>query len=153
MRGNYADPLLSLKIFSTKKGGLPAVRFIPTVAEIQNSNMIRTYLSELIKEMRLAAADLTKAADGLEKLVHFAGNGASNSVPPKSSRAKNRGIQTLEELERRAIRQALEQTDGNQSEAARLLGVGRDQFRYRMAKHRLGNDIVEVKNRKNLPRR
>jgi DNA-binding NtrC family response regulator len=101
--------------------------------------MIRTYLSESIKEMRLAAAELTKAAAGLEKLVHFAGNAAGNSVPVKASLGKTSRIQTLEELERRAMQQALEQTDGNQSEAARLLGVGRDQFRYRMAKYKLTN--------------
>lgn len=110
-------------------------------------HMIRTFLSELIKEMRLAAAELTKAADGLEKLVHFAGNGTGKPAPLKGSREKASGIETMEELERRAIQQALEQTNGNQSEAARLLGVGRDQFRYRMARHKLGNaSLAERKN-------
>ena len=40
----------------------------------------------------------------------------------------------LEELERELVRQALERTRGNQTHAARLLGVTRDQIRYRLRK-------------------
>lgn len=42
---------------------------------------------------------------------------------------------SLDELEGSMIRQALERTDGNQSEAARLLGLTRAKLRYRMQKH------------------
>jgi transcriptional regulator with PAS, ATPase and Fis domain len=42
---------------------------------------------------------------------------------------------TLEEAERRLIREALERSGGNQSKAARELGVSRDTLRYRMKKH------------------
>jgi DNA-binding NtrC family response regulator len=42
---------------------------------------------------------------------------------------------TLEEAEYRLIRRALEAADGNVSEAARRLGIGRTALRYRMKKH------------------
>jgi DNA-binding NtrC family response regulator len=41
------------------------------------------------------------------------------------------------DVERRYIEQALERTDGNQTEAAELLGISRDQLRYRMEKYGL----------------
>ena len=40
----------------------------------------------------------------------------------------------LDELERDMLRQALERADGNRSQAARLLGMKRDQIRYRIQK-------------------
>jgi len=41
----------------------------------------------------------------------------------------------LEEVERELIRQALELTDGNVTEAARKLNIGREALRYRIQKH------------------
>jgi len=43
----------------------------------------------------------------------------------------------LEDVETRLIRQALERTAGNRSRAARLLGLTRDTFLYRLKKYRL----------------
>jgi len=44
---------------------------------------------------------------------------------------------SLDEQEARSIQQALTATSGNQSQAARLLGIGRDALRYKMKKHGL----------------
>ena len=44
---------------------------------------------------------------------------------------------TLVEFERQAIAQALESSGGNQTEAARRLGIGTDALRYRLKKHNL----------------
>lgn len=44
---------------------------------------------------------------------------------------------SLEDHERTIIQQALETSNGNQSQAARLLRIGRDALRYKMKKHRL----------------
>ncbi len=44
----------------------------------------------------------------------------------------------FEELERDLVRQALERARGNQTRAARLLGMTRDQIRYRIRKFALG---------------
>ena len=41
------------------------------------------------------------------------------------------------DLERRYIEQAMERTNGNQTEAARLLSISRDQLRYRLEKYGL----------------
>jgi DNA-binding NtrC family response regulator len=50
----------------------------------------------------------------------------------------------LEEVERTLIEQALEQTQGNVSAAARLLSIGREAMRYRMAKFGLGGESVTM---------
>jgi transcriptional regulator with PAS, ATPase and Fis domain len=44
----------------------------------------------------------------------------------------------LEDVERKLIREALERASGNQSKAARLLGISRDTLRYRLKKHGMG---------------
>jgi DNA-binding NtrC family response regulator len=46
-------------------------------------------------------------------------------------------VGSLEEQERRLIVQALETAGGNQSQAARLLRVGRDALRYKLRKHNI----------------
>jgi transcriptional regulator with PAS, ATPase and Fis domain len=47
-----------------------------------------------------------------------------------------------ETIERVAIEEAIRFADGNVSEAARLLGLGRGALRYRMSRHRLGPDDI-----------
>jgi len=44
----------------------------------------------------------------------------------------------LEDVERKLIREAMERSNGNQSQAARLLGISRDTLRYRLKKHGMG---------------
>jgi len=51
------------------------------------------------------------------------------------------GAMTLEEMERRAILQALEQARHNQVQAAKLLGISRDTLRYRMKKFGMLDDV------------
>jgi DNA-binding NtrC family response regulator len=43
----------------------------------------------------------------------------------------------LDDVERKLIRDALDRSSGNQSQAARLLGISRDTLRYRLKKHGL----------------
>jgi two-component system response regulator AtoC len=49
----------------------------------------------------------------------------------------------LEDVEREFVRQALEATHGNQTQAARLLGLTRDELRYRAKKFDLGHGAPE----------
>jgi len=49
----------------------------------------------------------------------------------------------LEDVERELVRQALERSKGNQTRAARLLGITRDQLRYRVEKFDLGPSAAE----------
>jgi DNA-binding NtrC family response regulator len=62
-------------------------------------------------------------------------------APPPASAPRpamaDAAIQTLPRMERDSLVRALEQTAGNVSRAARLLGISRDTMRYRMAKHGL----------------
>jgi DNA-binding NtrC family response regulator len=44
---------------------------------------------------------------------------------------------SLDDHEKHVLEDALHRTDGNQSEAARMLKVSRDKVRYKMAKHGL----------------
>jgi DNA-binding NtrC family response regulator len=54
-------------------------------------------------------------------------------VPP----VEEQGL-VLDDVERRLIAEAMERATGNQSKAARLLGVSRDTLRYRLKKHGMG---------------
>ena len=54
-------------------------------------------------------------------------------VPP----VQQEGL-VLDDVERRLIAEAMERSSGNQSKAARLLGVSRDTLRYRLKKHGMG---------------
>jgi DNA-binding NtrC family response regulator len=47
------------------------------------------------------------------------------------------GFATLEDQERQLIMRAMQSAGGNQSEAARLLRIGRDALRYKLKKHNL----------------
>ena len=57
----------------------------------------------------------------------------TRSVSPTQFKLPAEGV-NLEELERQLLVQALERARGNQSQAAQLLGINRDQVRYRMEK-------------------
>ncbi|HEX3281051.1 MAG TPA: sigma-54 dependent transcriptional regulator [Pyrinomonadaceae bacterium] len=59
------------------------------------------------------------SADGMQQGNHF-------RLPPK-------GV-SLDEVEMSLVRQAIERSEGNQTKAAELLGISRDQLRYRLKK-------------------
>jgi two-component system NtrC family response regulator/two-component system response regulator HydG len=44
---------------------------------------------------------------------------------------------SIQEMEKKLLKEALQRTGGNISEASRLLKVTRNTFRYRMAKHQI----------------
>ena len=60
-------------------------------------------------------------------------NTLSRSVPTTAFRLPNDGV-NLEEVERQLLVQALDRTGGNQTRAGALLGINRDQVRYRIEK-------------------
>jgi transcriptional regulator with PAS, ATPase and Fis domain len=57
----------------------------------------------------------------------------TRSVNPAQFRLPPEGV-NLEEVERQLLTQALERASGNQTHAAQLLGINRDQVRYRIEK-------------------
>ncbi len=68
-----------------------------------------------------------------------------NSLPDKlvhldsRSEAEGEGSSRLEEQERQLVMEALREAGGNQSEAARQLGIGRDALRYKMKRFDLSS--------------
>jgi len=67
-------------------------------------------------------------------LSEEAGRAAPSAVVPAASEQPDG---SLADHERRLVFNALEQANGNQSEAARALGIGRDALRYKMKKYGL----------------
>ncbi len=72
---------------------------------------------------------LESASPAMTTFTAGAGAGASQG---------GTGVGTLEEQERILIVRALQAANGNQSQAARLLRIGRDALRYKLKKHNLG---------------
>ena len=64
--------------------------------------------------------------------------GAAAARRPEKSAAVPQDGLVLEDAERKLIQEALERSSGNQSRAARLLGISRDTLRYRLKKHNMG---------------
>mgnify|MGYP001773752683 CR=1 FL=1 len=64
-------------------------------------------------------------------LLDTAHLGLRPTAPPSLFRLPPEGID-LEKLEEQLILQALEMAQGNKTQAARLLGLSRDAFRYRL---------------------
>jgi transcriptional regulator with PAS, ATPase and Fis domain len=63
----------------------------------------------------------------------LAGSAGDAGVTPDQIRLPRHGV-SLEDVEMSLVRQALEQSRGNQTKAAELLDISRDQLRYRMKK-------------------
>lgn len=70
---------------------------------------------------------------------HIEFSGASGTGRTGQTQDAGGGI-SLYEMEKRALIQALEKSDNNQSEAARLLKISRDTLRYRLKKYRIFTD-------------
>ena len=67
---------------------------------------------------------------------------ASTGPPVPAFQLPESGV-VLEDVEREFVRQALELTQGNQTRAARLLGLTRDELRYRVKKFGLNHKAEE----------
>jgi DNA-binding NtrC family response regulator len=63
---------------------------------------------------------------------------SESAVAASASPDDQAGLGTLEDQERMLIVRALEACQGNQSQAARMLRIGRDALRYKLKKHNLG---------------
>ena len=70
------------------------------------------------------------------------------TTPVTSGFSLPQGGVNLESLERDLLVQALQRAHGNQTQAAQLLGMNRDQIRYRLEKFgldKLGRSMTEEK--------
>ncbi|HEV8413795.1 MAG TPA: sigma-54 dependent transcriptional regulator [Bryobacteraceae bacterium] len=66
--------------------------------------------------------------------AHGAADAANVALPAGEAEP---GMGTLEEQERQLIMRAMQSAGGNQSQAARILRIGRDALRYKLKKHNL----------------
>jgi DNA-binding NtrC family response regulator len=85
-----------------------------------------------IRELRNAIERAMLLADG-ERLEPEDFTTLTRTVNPAQFKLPPEGV-NLEEVERQLLTQALERAGGNQTQAAQLLGINRDQVRYRMEK-------------------
>jgi len=60
-----------------------------------------------------------------------------STEPAGSAVESESGMGTLEDQERQLIVRAMQSAGGNQSQAARMLRIGRDALRYKLKKHNL----------------
>jgi transcriptional regulator with PAS, ATPase and Fis domain len=95
-----------------------------------------------VRELRNVIERATILEDGNEITAKYLPRGlagesragsATHSMAPDQIRLPGDGV-SLEEVEMSLVRQALERSRGNQTKAAELLGISRDQLRYRMKK-------------------
>ena len=64
-------------------------------------------------------------------------NPADRPLTASATAAPEAGITSLEDQERMLVMRAMEEAGGNQSQAARILRIGRDALRYKLKKHGL----------------
>jgi DNA-binding NtrC family response regulator len=89
----------------------------------------------------MATGELIEARDLPQRILQAerAGNGEAAPVASSNSFSEQVSMHPaatgLAAQERELIVRALEQANGNQSDAARKLGIGRDALRYKMKKH------------------
>lgn len=92
----------------------------------------------------MTTGDVIDVKDLPARLLHDADSGKmvfsgrEIDYPAKTTNLSAKSTSALEIQERELIIRALSEAHGNQSEAARHLGVGRDALRYKMRKHGLG---------------
>jgi DNA-binding NtrC family response regulator len=100
-------------------GNVRELRNVIERAFILHMNVDEIRPEHLPAEIREPSPDKRAAAPVVMKLV-----------PPMAEQ----GI-VLEDVERKLILEAMERASGNQSKAARMLGISRDTLRYRLKKH------------------
>jgi DNA-binding NtrC family response regulator len=99
------------------------------LAEYSWPGNVRELRNVLERAMILGGDEWLREPDFLLEGERRSGAGEAFQLPP--------GGVNFEELERNLVEQALKRARGNQSNAARLLGMTRDQIRYRMEKFQL----------------
>jgi two-component system, NtrC family, response regulator AtoC len=93
---------------------------------------IRELRNAVERAMLLTARDWLESSDFLLAASPVAG--AAFQLPP--------GGVDLEAVEQSLVIQALEQSGGNQTRAAALLGMNRDQIRYRIDKYAITRPVA-----------
>ncbi|PWB80934.1 MAG: sigma-54-dependent Fis family transcriptional regulator, partial [Candidatus Methylomirabilota bacterium] len=127
----------------THKYSLPAKRFTGDALRALRMYRWPGNVRELVHLVERAllvcdAQEIGPPALGLDAAVPVIANrrriNSTGADEPFQIRLPEQGVD-LEEVERELIRQALDLADGNVTEAARKLNIGREALRYRIQKH------------------
>jgi DNA-binding NtrC family response regulator len=97
---------------------------------------VRELENVLGRACMMAAGEWIEAADLPDRILEADKNIAVADVTTKST-APPRQMVSLPDQEKESVVQALQESEGNQSQAARRLGIGRDALRYKMKKYGL----------------
>jgi DNA-binding NtrC family response regulator len=100
---------------------------------------VRELENTIERSLVLASGDILQPADIRIEAARGQTQMASAQLPILPE-----GV-TLEQWEQMMIREALRRADGNKSQAARLLGLTRNAFRYRLSQMGLENGLAEAK--------
>ncbi len=96
-----------------------------------------------VRELRNAVEHaFVLGGDGVVRLEHL-----PRALRMGESQREPGGLESLRGAELRQIRQALQQTRGNRSQAARLLGITRRALGYRIRKHGLEEEVAALEHR------
>lgn len=143
LRERGADILLLAERFCgqlAQKYGLSELKFAPAALET-----LKTYAwPGNVRELRHALESAALSISGTTIEPQDLPLSATNDPLRRAQRAiDSEQPVSLEEVERALIEQALRKTNGNVSAAARLLSIGREALRYRMAKFGLAGSKEE----------
>ncbi len=119
-----------------KESGKAITGVAPTALKLLTDHYwpgnVRELQNIVERAIALASGPLLEAAD-----IHLDG---SRARPANAAAALLPEGMTLEQWEDEMIREALRRTDGNKSQAARMLGLSRNAFRYRLSKIGIADD-------------
>ncbi len=132
--------------------GLGGCQFTPEAERAIRSHAWPGNVRELINSMQRAAMLCESDRVGPGDLVLRGGAQAQRVVAAATGNGRlhfdfDHGIHKAEEVERELMVQALEATRGNVSKAARLIGMQRSSFRYRIERYGLDEKIKEMAER------
>lgn len=140
LREREGDVLLLADLFCSRlaaKYGIPGLSLSARAKEVLSQHSWPGNVRELQHALESAALSITGS------IIDAADLPLQARVDPvrRAERSLDEGKPIdLEQIEKALIERALAQTGGNVSAAARLLSIGREAMRYRMAKFGLGNE-------------
>jgi two-component system, NtrC family, response regulator AtoC len=147
LRERGEDVLLLADLFCSRlsaKYGIPELTLSPPVRQALGQYSWPGNVRELQHALESSALSISGSVIDLVDLPLPA---MADPIRKAEANLDARAPIDLEQVERALIERALRQTDGNVSAAARLLSIGREAMRYRMAKFGLassGSDVDEA---------
>src|SRR6478736_247774 len=134
----------------TAQAAMLAYRWPGNVRELQNTIERAVILTESGREVSAAALGLPSSGGGSGESLLNGGafdfeSAATEAVANESTTTvaeATRGVRPIAEMEKQAIKDALQQTGGNRTKAADLLGISIRTLRNKLQEYRAEGDLV-----------